>query len=70
MSLDYIRRTYGVPATEGRRVTVDGQPGVITGADRSGARLQVQFDDGYSVPAHPTWHVDYDPEPDEDGTDG
>jgi hypothetical protein len=59
--LAYVCDHYSVPAHEGRRVTVDGQPGVIVGADRSGARLLVQFDDGYCLPAHPTWRVDYEP---------
>jgi len=61
MSLDYIRERYQVPATIGRFVTVDGEPGVIVGA--KDARLRVQMSrDGFTVSAHPTWRVDYDPQ--------
>lgn len=62
MSLEYIRKTYGVPAKRGGRVeyTGDGTPerGTITSAD--GARLRVRLD-GLKHPAHfhPTWKLRY-----------
>jgi hypothetical protein len=56
----YVRQAYGVPADIGRRVTVDGKPGIIA-ADR-GAHLGVTFDDqrpGDIATCHPTWRVVY-----------
>jgi len=56
----YIRDAYGVPAALGRRVTVDGKPGVIA-ADR-GHYIGVNFDadkPGAIRNAHPTWKVQY-----------
>jgi hypothetical protein len=59
---EYVRTTYGVPAKRGMRVTVDGRPGVIT-SFRQG-KLRVRFDGmRFSIPAHPTWRVDYDTGP-------
>ena len=61
MSESYIRDHYGVPAEAGMRVTVDGDPGVITGFDQ--ASLLVLLDGAASpVKAHPTWRVEYHPE--------
>lgn len=61
MSMDYIRRTYKVPAKRGARVRVNwGHPaeGVITGA--AGARLRIRLDgEKRSRTAHPTWCVEY-----------
>ena len=57
---DYIIRTYGVPAEIGRRVVVDGQPGIIL-EDR-GNYIGVNFDSdkpGVIKNAHPTWRVEY-----------
>lgn len=56
----YVRRTYGVPAQRGRRVTVNGRPGVI--AEDRGHHIGVNFDDakpGAIVSAHPTSEVQY-----------
>lgn len=56
----YVRDTYGVPAEIGRRVAVDGKPGVIA-ADR-GHYIGVNFDEhkpGDIRNAHPTWRVEY-----------
>ena len=68
VSMDYIRRTYGVPAKRGARVLVDWYPpepareGTITGAD--GARLRIRLDgDERSRIAHPTWRVEYSKTP-------
>ena len=65
--MDYIRRTYGVPAKRGGRVIytdVHGRawPGVITSA-RSG-RLLVRLDDNLPrsrarAKLHPTWRLEY-----------
>lgn len=60
MAFDYVRQHYNVPAEIGRRVTVNGRPGVIA-ADR-GHYLGVNFDDdkpGVIHNAHPTWKVEY-----------
>ena len=61
MSLEYIRRAYGVPANRLRRVVFDGQPGTITGA--RGAHIRVRLD-GQRLPVscHPTWRMDYEPQ--------
>jgi hypothetical protein len=64
MSMEYIRRTYNVPAKRGARVRVDWYPpepereGVITGA--YGALLRVRLDGEVRRRlAHPTWRVEY-----------
>jgi hypothetical protein len=60
MSMDYVRRTHGVPAKRGLRVTVDGRPGVIT---RATHYVYVRFDGNrFSRPCHPTWRIDYAPD--------
>ena len=64
MSMDYIRRTYGVPAKRGGRVQYTGrtgpQLGTITGS--RGARLRIRLDgDNYSLNFHPTWQLQYLP---------
>ncbi|MDC8803903.1 hypothetical protein PRZ61_10695 [Halomonas pacifica] len=56
----YVRDHYSVPACIGRRVTVNGQPGVI--AQDCGHHIGVLFDadkPGHISPCHPTWRVDY-----------
>lgn len=60
MSCEYVRRVYGVPAEIGRRVVVNGEPGVIAG-DR-GHYIGVNFDrdkPGIVYNCHPTWEVEY-----------
>jgi hypothetical protein len=53
-----IRRTRKVPARRGMHVIVDGKPGRITSA--KGGYIMVRFDgQPFSLPCHPTWHVDY-----------
>lgn len=66
MSMDYIRKTYGVPARRGGKVrfrpTDGGVPclGVIVGS-RS-AHLRVKFDGmRHSMSVHPTWQLEYLP---------
>lgn len=60
MDCEYIKEYYGVPACIGRRVNVNGEPGIIT-KDR-GHYIGVNFDSdkpGVVVNAHPTWKVEY-----------
>lgn len=62
MSLDYIRKRYGVPAKRFGRVEYTGQGkpalGTITGA--RGARLLIRLDgQKNSFPYHPTWELSY-----------
>lgn len=58
MSMEYIRRTYGVPAKRGMRVVIDGKPGRIVSS--MGGYLRVRLD-GELRPSnyHPTWRVEY-----------
>lgn len=56
----YIKDYYKVPAAIGRRVTVDGQPGIII--KDCGHQLGINFDSdkpGVVKVAHPTWKVEY-----------
>ena len=60
MSFDYVKDYYGVPASLGRRVIVNGRPGIIA-ADR-GHYIGVNFDSdkpGDISNCHPTWRVEY-----------
>ena len=63
MSMEYIRKTYGVPAKRGAEIVYHGGDcdlvGVITGT--SGARLRVRFDGSRhrKMILHPTWCVRY-----------
>ena len=60
MSFEYIKDYYGVPAALGRRVIVNGRPGIIA-ADR-GHYIGVNFDSdkpGVISNCHPTWMVEY-----------
>lgn len=57
---EYINSHYGVNACVGRRVVVDGQPGIITGVNN--AHIAVNFDDCKPCVVaycHPTWRVEY-----------
>lgn len=57
---DYVRKHYNVPAEIGRRVVVDGKPGII--AEDRGHHIGVNFDSdkpGRISPCHPTWRVEY-----------
>lgn len=56
----YVRDTYRVPAEIGRRVIIDGRPGII--AEDRGHYIGVNFDDvkpGVVANAHPTWRIEY-----------
>lgn len=65
MSMEYIRRYYGVPAKRGGRVryTPDGNrylahEGVIVGS--RGAHLRVRMGDEKKAGSyHPTWQIEY-----------
>lgn len=60
MSYTYVRNTWGVPACTGRRVVVDGRPGVI--AEPRDHYIGVSFDDdnpGVVKNCHPTSKVEY-----------
>jgi len=60
MALKYIKSYYGISASIGQRVKVDGKPGIIV-ADQ-GHHLGVNFDEdkpGAVSNCHPTWRVDY-----------
>ena len=58
MSMEYVRRYYGVPAKRGGRVQFFGAQGTITSATHY---LRVRMDDGRRVLLHPTWEVTYLP---------
>lgn len=58
--IDYIRRSYNVPAKIGGRVKLDGQPGRICSTEA--ARLAIHLDGmpaRHRVYAHPTWRMEY-----------
>lgn len=62
MSMDYIRRTYGVPAKRGGRVQFTAADykrcGTIVGA--RGQYLRVRWDeDKRTTSSHPTWMLAY-----------
>jgi hypothetical protein len=62
MSIDQIRKQYGVPAKRGGRVEYTGGKssnlGTITGT--SGPHLLILLDGSkHSMPFHPTWEVRY-----------
>lgn len=64
MSIDWIRKMYGVPAKVGGRVEYTGGKtpclGTITGA--RGGHLRIKLDgDLASNPYHPTWELRYLP---------
>lgn len=60
MTCAYVKQQYGVPADVGRRVTVNGKPGII--AEDAGHYIGVNFDSdapGVISNCHPTWRVVY-----------
>lgn len=59
-SCSYVRQHYDVPAEVGRRVVVNGKPGII--AEDKGQYIGVNFDEdqpGDIKNCHPTWEVQY-----------
>lgn len=66
MSMEYIRRSYGVPAKRGARVEYTGEDspslGTVTGSE--GARLRIRMDGEQRTGIyHPTWELRYLPPP-------
>jgi hypothetical protein len=66
MSIEWIRKTYKVPAKRGGRVEYSGdhppQLGTICGA--SGGHLSIRLDGvKHTMPFHPTWKLRYLDEP-------
>lgn len=61
VSIEYIRKTYGVPAWRGGRVifhALEGRTyGTITGSKN--ALLRIRMDDGYRGLYHPTFKLEY-----------
>lgn len=60
MAFEYVCKHYGVPACIGRRVTIDGNGGVI--AEDRGHYIGVNFDSdkpGVIKSCHPTWEAEY-----------
>lgn len=60
--LEWVRKTYSVPARRGGRVEYTGkgksQMGTITGA--SGGHIMIRLDaEGFPQPFHPTWSLRY-----------
>lgn len=56
----YVRNAYGVPADIGRRVIVNGKPGII--AEDKGQYIGGNFDEdqpGDIKNCHPLWEVQY-----------
>ena len=60
MDCAYVVEHYGVPAQIGRRIIMNGKPGIIA-ADR-GNYIGINLDEdkpGMIVNAHPTWNIEY-----------
>jgi hypothetical protein len=56
--LSYVREMYGVPAEVGRKVTFNGEPAEIHGAE--GQYLWIVLgEEREPMLVHPTWHIDY-----------
>lgn len=54
--MEYIRKTYKVPAKVGMEILFRGDKAKIVGA--SGPYLRIKLN-GMIVPIHPTWEVEY-----------
>ncbi|KAF1009539.1 MAG: hypothetical protein GAK28_00177 [Luteibacter sp.] len=66
MSMEYVRRYYGVPARRGGRVEYTGCGIVEMGTIRSatGSNLNIQLDGvKHAMPFHPTWKLRYIDQP-------
>lgn len=60
MAYEYVVKMYDVPACTGRRVVMDGKPGIIV--KDMGHHIGVNFDEdkpGVVSPCHPTWEMEY-----------
>jgi hypothetical protein len=63
MSMDYIRKYYGVPAKRGGRIKFGNDPGTIVGS--VDCHLRVRLDGAKrTIRIHAVWAVEYlDPKP-------
>ena len=62
MSMDYIRRTYNVPAKRGGRVQFTSAPKAVQGriVGSRGQYLRIRWDEsGLTQTLHPTWMMVY-----------
>jgi len=58
--MEYIRRTYGVPAKRGMEVIALGKPGVIVGSNGAYLRIKTETSTGYIILTfHPTFEIVY-----------
>ncbi len=64
MSMEWVRKNYGVPAKRGGRVeyTGEGHPELGTIVGTNGGHLKIRLDGKkHAMPFHPTWklrHID------------
>lgn len=63
-TMEWIRRTYDVPARHRMRITYDGKPATIVGAGDASLRIRVDGDRRI-LPTHPCYRIVYPavPEP-------
>ncbi|BCH20153.1 hypothetical protein [Mesorhizobium sp. L-2-11] len=62
MSIEWVRKTYGVPAKRGGRVEYkgEGKPELGTICGASGGHLSIRLDKAkHPMPFHPTWKLRY-----------
>ena len=64
MSMEYIRRVYGVPAKRGGKVRITSMQdstikldGIIVAS--KGPYIRVRINDGKPMSYHPTWNIEY-----------
>jgi len=58
MSIEYIRKTYNVPAKIGGRIEYKSRPGTIVGA--CSGYLKIILDGETEINSyHPTWEMEY-----------
>lgn len=65
MSMAWIRKSYDVPAKRGMRIkyTGEGKPEFGTIRSARGGRLSIQIDGiRHTMPFHPTWELEYEPQ--------
>jgi hypothetical protein len=61
MTLEYIRKAYGVPAYRGAKILFGGSNGGVELQITSavGQYLRAKDDDGRVYRLHPTWNIEY-----------
>jgi hypothetical protein len=64
MSMEWVRKTYKVPAKRGGRIEYTGgkMPEMATIVSTQGGRLRIRFDGSdytHPIPFHPTWELRY-----------